>query len=162
MINTRFFFGCFMCLELESLQILAANTQLLKDMVFMFNGVMSYLEQDITNKPTTSGLSGLEKLNVEGVSSLNRAFMGSICKQETLNQLAGWRFSADKVDILHSFSSISKDLDFKVLDNWKYKIGGGDVSFYAACELKDIFLDRQEPNKDKRPSWYEKINIREC
>jgi hypothetical protein len=157
--NYNNFYGVFYNIECYSIEIIAANTRAAQDMHSMFYHVESALEKDM-GKGTAAGLIGLDKLNVENVTSLRWTFSGAIHKQVTLNQLKEWRFSGEnKVDIGCLFSSRVEGLNFRVLDGWNKNENDEPVVFFIAknYSLENVFDQSGKEENFTAPKWYDSI-----
>ncbi len=150
-------YGVFDNIKCYSIEIIAANTSAVQNMHGMFYFVESALEKDM-EEDTTPGLIGLDKLNVENVTSMSFMFTMAIHKQATLEQLKKWRFSGEnKVDIRCLFSSKVAGLDFTILNGWSSATKNGTVSFSRGFfSPETVFVGRNE-YKFTAPSWYDNI-----
>ena len=153
-----------------SIDILAANTENVMNMSFMFFNVNSALERD-GKEESGSGLRGLDKLNVTNVESIRGMFLDAIYKKITLAQLSGWEFGKEKVDIRSLFYSKSDNLDFS--DFWKEletKYVGKPFLFYATSVYgngdlprKAVFFENSYAVTDintKLPTWWKHIQVK--
>ena len=78
--------------NLWSLNILAANTRAVTSFFNLFSRAQFGLEKNFNNDyKNTSGLCGLERLNVSSCSDLRSMFFEVIYKQTTVNSLKNWR-----------------------------------------------------------------------
>ena len=155
--DNGFSYGVFEEIKCYSINIIAANTRAVEDMIGMFYNVNSALEQDKGEK-TAPGLIGLDKLNVENVEDIKFMFSSAIHKQATLNQLKKWRFSGEnKVDIGYLFSSGVEGLKFRVLDGWSSAKKCGTVYFWQdSLSLENVFVSNKI-YKFTAPRWYDSI-----
>lgn len=86
--------GIFYGVECYSIEIMAANTENVKNVMCMFYWTKSHLEQD---KDSPSVLIGLDRLNMRCVDYLSYMFCSALYKQSTLDSLAVGRFNASNV-----------------------------------------------------------------
>ncbi len=145
-----------------SIKILSANTQNVKNVGCMFYGTKSKLEKDRSQKDS-SGLIGLERLNMCGVSDLSYMFDSAIYKQSTLDSLAGWRFNAMEVWIESLFSVEryyyeKNHLNWETLNGWELNTNGKKITFFCGNKkFHGVFIWQREQEEKGRPRWYENI-----
>ena len=139
--------------------IMAANTQAVKDMRYLFSGLVASAEKD-PNFKTNKGLIGLEKLNMESVEKAVGMLSEAIYKQVTLSSVAGWRFKANVVDISTLFFSRNNALNFKVLDKWRSDDTSATTRFVVqGSYLKGVFFwGRTGFDSNNLPSWINDVD----
>jgi hypothetical protein len=145
-----------------SIKILSANTQNVKNVGCMFYGTKSKLEKDRSQKDS-SGLIGLERLNMCGVSDLSYMFDSAIYKQSTLDSLARWRFNAMEVWIERLFNIEryyyeKNNLNWETLNGWELNTNGKKITFFCSNKkFHGVFIWQRVPEEIDRPRWYENI-----
>ena len=150
-------YGVFDNIKCYSIEIIAANTSAVQNMHGMFYFVESALEKEM-EEDIVPGLVGLDKLNVENVTSMSFMFTMAIHKQATLEQLKKWRFSGEnKVDIRCLFASKVEGLNFRVLDGWSSATKNGTVSFSQWVSSPETVFISNKKYKFTAPRWYDSI-----